>query len=218
MDIPFSDRPGRHERHFRRKTNNDLFPRPILNYSNDDLLEVQRLDHEEIIDFLTELRKIVDQAVQLKPNEESEVVLDMKAALENLYETACRIGDEQENNKSAIYDLMKVIMITVRSHAGGDSKAESELLQEETAREQHFKMLSSKLITDLLDPETLIADDELASVMLSDDEEDVVQALMMFDQSQRLLLANDAMEILKKLGKDQEEGYQKRMLLLAQSD
>ena len=59
MQIPFSEYPGRHERHFRRKIKNPLFPRPINSYSDDDLLEVQRLDHEEIIEFITQLRAYV---------------------------------------------------------------------------------------------------------------------------------------------------------------
>ena len=123
MQIPFSEYPGRHERHFRRKIKNPLFPRPINSYSDDDLLEVQRLDHEEIIEFITQLRAYVEQAVNLKPTEESDKVLDLKAELEKLYETACRVGDQQDNNKSAIRDLLKIIMQTIRQHAAGDSKS-----------------------------------------------------------------------------------------------
>ncbi len=131
MEIPFSERPGRHERHFRRKINNPLFPRPIYEYTDEDLLKVQRLDHEEIVDFLDKLRKLVQQAIALQANTESQVVLDLKAELEKMYETACQLGDRQENNKAAIRDLLKVIMVTVRAHTGGDAKAEAELHQEE---------------------------------------------------------------------------------------
>ena len=214
MDIPFSERPGRHERHFRRKMNSPLFPRPLNDYSNDDLLEVQRLDHEEIVAFLAQLRKLVEQAVALKPNEESEVVLDLKAELEKLYEKACRIGDQQGNNKSAIRDLLKIIMSTVSAHAGGDSKAESELLQEEMARQQHFAMLEYPLVADLLDADSLILEDELAAVMLSEEEGQVTKALEMLEQEQRFLLAEETQDLLQQKGLANDLNFRKRVELI----
>jgi len=217
MEIPFSEYPGRHERHFRRKLNNHLYPRPIDDYSGDELLEVQRLDHEEIVSFLAHLRKLVEQAVALKTNEESEIVLDLKAELEKLYETACLLGDQQANNKSAIRDLLKVIMATIRSHAGGDSKAEQELFQEEMARQQHFAMLEYVLVADLIDPQSLILEDELAAVMLREDEGQVKKALELFDQNQRLLLAQQAQALLEKHDLAENTDYQQRVNLIKSS-
>lgn len=214
MEIPFSERPGRHERHFRRKLKNELFPRPVNEYTNDELLEVQRLDHEEIVACLAQLRKLVEQAVALQENEESDVVLDLKAELEKLYETSCRLGDQQGNNKAAIRDLLKVIMSTVRAHAGGDSKAESELFQEEMARQQHFAMLEYALVADLIDAETLILEDELAAVMLSGEEAQVKKALELLDQDQRLLLVEEAVALLKNRGLEEDTSYQQRVDLI----
>ena len=214
MEIPFSERPGRHERHFKRKIDNPLFPRPLNEYSDDDLLEVQRLDHEEIVSFLGRLKKLVQQAVSLQANEESQVVLDLKAELEKLYETACRLGDQQDNNKAALRDLLKVIMATVRSHAGGDAKAEMELQQEELARQQHFAMLENDLVVDLLDSESLILEDELVAVMLSEDELQVTAALAMLDEEQRLLLAADAVKIAEKNNLADDEKLKRRIGLI----
>jgi hypothetical protein len=216
MQIPFSEYPGRHERHFRRKIKNPLFPRPIDSYSDDDLLEVQRLDHEEIIEFITRLRTYVEQAVNLKPTEESDKVLDLKAELEKLYETACRIGDQQDNNKAAIRDLLKIIMQTIRQHAGGDSKAESEIEQEGLAREQHFAMLDHYLVADLIDPESLIMEDELPAVMLSEDIEQVGLALTLLSEEQRFLLAADAESLAKNLDQKFPQEYQERINLIRQ--
>jgi len=214
MQIPLSERPGRHERHFRRKLDNPFFPRPVNGYTDDELLEVQRLDHEEIIAFLGRLRTLINQAVNLKNNEESQVVLDLKAELETLYETGCHLGDLQGNNKSAIRELLKVIMTTVRAHAGGDSKAENELYQEEMARQQHFAMLEHKLVADLLDPETLILEDELAAVMMSEEEGEVKAALTLLDESQRSLLAQQAMQLLSRQGLDTDESWLRRVDLI----
>lgn len=214
MEIPFSERPGRHERHFKRKINNPLFPRPVNDYTNDELLEVQRLDHEEIVSFLGRLKKLVQQAINLQANEESQVVLDLKAELEKLYETACCLGDQQENNKAAIRDLLKVIMATVRTHAGGDAKAEMELQQEELARQQHFSMLEHDLVVDLLDTDSLILEDELVAVMLCEDEEKVTAALAMLDEEQRLLLARDAIKLTEKNNLADDEKLTRRIGLI----
>ena len=214
MEIPFSEYPGRHERHFRRKLKNSLFPRPLDDYTNDDLLEVQRLDHEEIVAFLAKLRKLVEQAVALKQSEESDVVLDLKAELEKTYETACRLGDQQGNNKSAIRDLLKVIMATVRAHAGEDAKAESELQQEEMARQHHFSLLEYKLVADLIDADSLILEDELAAVMLTEEEGQVKKALELLDENQRRLLAAEALELLSPVTLTSDQGLMQRVEMI----
>lgn len=197
MLIPFSEYPGRHERHYRRKIDNHLFPRPVETVNQDELLEMQRLDHEEIVEFIAELRQHVHKAVELQANEESQVILDLKADLEKLYETACRIGDPQDNNKAAIRDLLNVIMATVQAHAGDDLKAEQELMQEAMARQAHFALLEHPLVADLLDDTSLIGEDELAAVMLGEDEAQVTAALDLLIPEQRLLLAEEAMQLLK---------------------
>jgi len=213
MEIPFSTYPGRHERHFKRKLKNPLFPRPIHEYSNDDLLAVQKLDHEEIIDFLQKLKKLVNQAVNLDAKADSDVVLDLKAELEKQYEIACRLGDQQGNNKAAIRDLLKIIMVTISRHAGGDSKAENELMQEQMAREQHFAMLENALVADLLDPDSVIKEDELPAVMLSEDEQQVRTALTLLSDEHRQLLLSEAGALLIDKGLDNAD-YQQRLEMI----
>ena len=186
--VPFSERPGRHERHFRRKLDNPLFPRPVREWSEDDLLEVQRLDHEELMAFLQSLRRLVRQAVELKPMEETQVILDLKAELEKHYEQACSLADQQEGNKQAIRQLVEVIMGTIRRNAAGDPLAEQELAEEELARRTHFELLEHALVADLLHPDSLIQADELAAVLLTDDEAQVLAAWGLFDEDQRQLL------------------------------
>ena len=213
MEIPFSTYPGRHERHFKRKLKNPLFPRPIHEHGNDDLLAVQKLDHEEIIDFLQKLKKLVNQAVNLDAKADSDVVLDLKAELEKQYETACRLGDQQGNNKAAIRDLLKIIMVTISRHAGGDSKAENELMQEQMAREQHFAMLENALVADLLDPDSVIKEDELPAVMLSEDEQQVRTALTLLSDEHRQLLLSEAGALLIDKGLDNAD-YQQRLEMI----
>lgn len=188
-------------------------PRPLSrDYSKEDLLEVQRLDHEELLQFLTGLREMVQQAVDLKPVEESQVVLDLKAELEKMYETACGLADEQGSNKMAIRQLIAVVMDKIRQGTRGDALAVQELAQEETARTNHFQLLECCLIADLLHPQSLIASDELPAVLLTDPETEVATALALFDPAQLEIICDDATSLLEETGLS--EDYEQRMRLL----
>jgi len=198
MRIPFSEQPGRHERHFRRRLDNPLFPRPLIDPRDDDLLEAQRLDHEELLAFITELRETVQRAVELKPNEESQIILDLKERLDRLYETSAGLCDEQSGNQAAIRQLIAVIMKTVWASAT-DAQAESELEQETSARSSHFELLREPLVADLLHPESPIAEDELVPTLLCESESAVAAALQLFDEDQLSLMVGEAYELLDRL-------------------
>ncbi len=205
VKIAFSERPGRHERHFCRKIDNPLFPRPVIDFSNEELLDVQRQDHEELLAFLQSLRKLVRAAVELKPNEETQIILDLKAELEKHYELACGLADNQSANKQAIAQLIDVIMGTVQRNAAGDSLAEQELAEESLARKTHFDLLESNLVADLLHPHSLIQADELAAVCLSDEEEAVKAALVLFDDEQRQQIYSEMEALLVSHGVSDDE-------------
>lgn len=195
MRIPFSERPGRHERHFRRKLDNALFPKPLIDPSDDDLLEAQRLDHEELLSFITELRETVQQAVELKPNEESQAILNLKERLDRLYEASAGLADDQSGNQAAIRQLIAVIMKTVWA-AATDPQAEQELQQETAARAAHFELLEQPLVADLLHPESPIGEDELIPTLLSESEAAVAAALRLFDEDQLALMVGQAHALL----------------------
>ena len=123
MSIPFSELPGRHERHYKRRLDNPLFREPAT-LNDTDLLNAQRLDHEELLAFITELRATVERALDLKSNEESDVILKLKEDLERLYETSAGLADEQGANQQALSQLLAAVMNTIRSNTTGDSLAE----------------------------------------------------------------------------------------------
>ena len=208
--VSFSERPGRHERHFRRRMH-PLFPRPVTDWGDDELLEVQRLDHEELLEFIASLRGLVRRAVELKPSEETQVVLDLKADLEKHYELACGLADAQGANKQAITELIEVIMRVIRRGAAGDPLAEQELAQEEEARRQHFQLLETPLVADLLHPQTLIERDELVPVLLTDPEEQVAVAWALFDEAQRASILEEGRRLLEAAGQSLGEDEENRL-------
>jgi hypothetical protein len=215
MRVPFSQKPGRHERHFRRRMH-PLFPRPVARLDDEELLEVQRLDHEELLAFIQSLRRLVRKAVELKPNEETQVILDLKAELEKHYEQSCGLADEQGANQQAIASLIKVIMNTIRRSAAGDPLAEQELAEEAAARRRHFELLRAPLVADLLHPETLVEADELVPVLLTDPREQVELALELFDDAQLGEVLEQGRELLLQAGESAGEEARGRLSWLEQ--
>ncbi len=192
MSISFSQRPGRHERHYRRRIGNPLFAGAPAEADDDALLAVQRLDHEELLDFLGELRSTVQRAIDLKPNEGSEEVLELKDTLDRLYETSAGLAEDHGDNQAAIRQLLEVIMRNVERGAAGDPRALDELAQERIAREAHFTLLHSALVADLLHPDSCIGADDLAPSLLSAEAAELDAALQLFDLEQLSQLLADA--------------------------
>jgi len=196
MPVPFSQLPGRHERHYRRKIGNPLFAEGPLQPDEAQLLEMQRLDHEELLAFLGELRQTVQRAVELKPNVGSEVVLELKEQLDRLYEVSAGLADDHGANQAAIKQLLEVIMRNVERGAAGDPQAMDELTQEKVARTAHFELLATPLVADLLHPQSTIAAAELAPSLLSEKEQGLAAALQLFDLGQLSQLFADAQQCL----------------------
>jgi hypothetical protein len=196
MSIPFSQLPGRHERHYRRRIDNPLFPGGPLQLDESALLATQRLDHEELLGFLAELREAVQRAVELRPNESSEVVLELKERLDRLFEVSAGLADDHGGNQDAIRQLLEVIMRNVERGAAGDPRAMDELAQERAARAAHFELLATPLVADLLHPQSTIAAQELAPSLLSEGEQGLAGALQLFDLEQLTQLYADARQCL----------------------
>jgi len=196
MTIALSQLPGRHERHYRRRIENPLFPGDPVKLDEAVLLEMQRLDHEELLAFLAELRETVQRAVDLKPNVGSEVVLELKERLDRLFEVSAGLADDQGGNQSAIQQLLEVIMRNVERGAAGDSQAIDELAQERVARAAHFELLACPMVADLLHPQSAIGAEDLAPSLLSESEQGLAKALQLFDLEQLSQLFADAQQCL----------------------
>jgi hypothetical protein len=195
MLLLHSELPGRHERHLLRKQDNPLFPERQRSISQSELTDAQRLDHEELEAYILGLRRLVGEAVALGPHEQSDVILDLKARLDQAYEAACRLADDQTPNKEAIHKLVEVIMRAVWRGAGNDTLAHQELEQEEAARATHYALLESPLVADLLDPDSLIKGDELLPVLLTAEQAEFEAAVTLFDPGQLRVLCQQGAEL-----------------------
>ncbi len=213
MSLIVSQLPGRHERHLLRKHDNPLFPESEREATPKMLLEAQRLDHEELVEFITGFRALVQRTIQLKPNEESEVILELKEQLDMAYEQASVLGDDQTETKEAIGKLTQVIMNTIRSNAMNDPIALDELKQEQEARAAHYTLLQFPIVADLLHPESLILEHDLAPTLLSEEGQGLQAAMELFDNTQLQILCEDASELLRRLEVEQSVPDQARQRL-----
>ncbi len=203
MRLLFSELPGRHERHLIRKQDNPLFPQAQRQFTQAELTEAQRLDHEELEAYIRDLRGLVGEAVSLGPHEQSDVILELKERLDKSYEQACRLADDQTPNKEAIVRLVAVIMQAVWKGAGNDTLAHQELEQEEQARQLHYELLEYPLVADLLDPESPIKQDELLPVLLSAEKEAFEAAVTLFDPSQLAALCDEGDRFIQSLSENE---------------
>ncbi len=197
--LKFSARPGRRERQLQRRHGNPLFGRPAPRCSREALDRARRLDLEEAQDFERRFLDLVQTAIALKPNEDSSVILELKERLDQSYEEACRLGGEQSRFKDALHQLVAVVMAAVRKSAGDDHRAQQELDQEEAARRTHFSLLEHPLVADLLDPQSVVAAEELVPTLLAEPPAAVPAAEYLYDAAQRDALCRSAARLVSDL-------------------
>jgi hypothetical protein len=202
MDLPFTRSPGRRERHLRRRHENPLFAWPPVQIEPAILLAAQKADHEEMEAFRAAFLSLVQQAVDLAPNIGSENLLGLKEELEQHYEQACGLPQDQEQEKAALGKLIGLVMKTVRKAAGDDPMALRELADEEQARAIHFRLLRQPLVADILHPDTPIGADELLPALLTASARELEAALEIFDGDQLALLCLQGRELLDRLDRE----------------
>ena len=205
MDLPFTDKPGRRERHLRRRHRTPLFAWPPVEVEPEALLAAQKADHEELEAFRDAFRAQVQKAVTLKPNAGSDTVLALKEELEKLYEQACGLPEDHEKEKEALTKLIGLIMKAVRDAAGSDPLAHRELEDGERARAMHFRLLEQPLVVDILHPQSPIGPDELVPTLLSAGEQELEAAMEIFDADQLALLVSRGGDLLAGLDREQAD-------------
>lgn len=194
-----SENPGAHERHLIRRHNNVLFGARQTEVDSDSLQENQKKDHDILQQFMVDFRETVTKAVALKPNEDSEVILEVKDSLDKLYASSVSVADDQTRVRESIEKLLGVVMQSVRKGAGDDAQALQELDQEDAAREANIAFLESKLVADILDPDSPIDNDDLIPTLLCAEKDDLALATQLFDEEQMTYLLGEGETLLNKL-------------------
>lgn len=198
MTLKFSQNPGCRERHLKRCHDNALFGDPSPQSTPEDLEDARREDASKAEQFNADLVVLIQEAVELQSNEDSEVVLRLKERLDQAYELTSGLGGDQSRVKDAIRKLIAAIMRAVRRGAGDDPRAMAELEQEDAARSLHYQLLEHPLVADILAPDTLIGEKELVPSLLSAEPEVLNAALYLFDRPQLESLVAESRALLSR--------------------
>ena len=191
LELPFTHKPGRRERHLRRRHGNPLFSWPPEEVQPERLLAAQAADHAEMEAFREDFRKQVGRAAELQPGAGSEEVLGLKADLERLYEQSFGLPESHTQERQAIRRLIELIMQAVHRSAGADPIAQAELAEAEEARALHFQLIEQPLVADLLSPDSPITPADLTPTLLSAPLAELEMALELFDSAQIAQIAED---------------------------
>jgi hypothetical protein len=192
VELPFTHKPGRRERHLKRRHLNPLFAWPPMMIEPERLLAAQKADHEEMESFQDSFRALVQRAIDLPPETGSDILLTLKASLEQHYEQSFGLPEDHQRERDALGKLIELIMRAIARAAGNDPLAQREMADEQTARATHFRLLEQPLVADLLHPESPIAADELTPTLLSASLPELAAALELFDADQVALIAQEA--------------------------
>ena len=199
MKPNFSRYPGAHERQLIRCADNPLFSSEKRQVIQVEVNQAQRRDTEEAIAFQNDFRALVQRAIDLPPQEDSEVILKLKEDLDHAYERCCSLAGDTRELKSALKKLLDIVMQAVWRGAGNDAEAQINLREEEIARATHFQLLEQTLIADLLRPDASIGPDELVPTLLSESESAVAAAMEIFDADQLAILCQNARNLLQSM-------------------
>jgi hypothetical protein len=195
---------GMYERHLLRRDGNPLFCVPVADYSASEVLQARRRDSEELQRFHQEMREVIQQAIELPVNVESEVILELRGRLDQLYARCSGFGSSCREHKESIRKLIDLVMKAVWQAAADDPHARMELEQEEMARQQHYRLLEYSLVADLLRPDTPIESDELVPSLLLAADDELEAVMWVFEPEQLRQICDEAEALLQQR---QTEGF-----------
>jgi hypothetical protein len=212
----FIEFPGAYERQLQRKHSQpSLFGITQDEITSDMILMARQQDSEEAEKFMNSFRSVVERAVSLKPNEQSDVILKLKEELDQHYQHCCSLQGDMQPIKKALRTLIQAIMNAVRSGAGNDVTAQAKLNEEDTAREEHFRLQELTFITDMMREEKSIPADELALTLITEPMNVVTEALELFQAQDIATLITELHEKFSSLDDETIKPYQDKMEAIA---
>lgn len=172
--------PGAHERHLLRRKDSPLFAPERRVVDAAALAEARRRDQAEREAFEVQFRALLEAAASLKPSEESEVLLGLKARLDQAYTLLASLAGEHEPYRQGLRRLADLLVNAVRRAVANDPLALAELDQEQMAREQHYRLLAFPLVADLSRTDSPLSPEDLPAALLSAPAEELEAALWLF--------------------------------------
>ena len=220
LNLKFSSQPGAHERHLIRAWNNPLFDGLEIEVTEQAIEAAQMRDRLEADRFLESFHSLVERVVSLDAKVESDIMLELKQELDKSYEVCSGLGGEMDEIKSAIRELLEVIVGAIRKGAGDDQQALQNLAEEDLARTLHFELLAYPLVADLLRPDSPVESEALVPSVLSESLDAVPAVMSLFTPDQAQTMHAFGESLLDKLADANEpalEEYRNKLNIMARA-
>jgi len=211
LKLIFLDQPGMHERHLRRRVNNPLFADAAM--SQQDIQAARERDERELEAFMRDFHALARDASALDASADSEVLLALKARLEQNYERCCGQMGRHDEIKQGLNNLIDAIMAAMVRASASDRQALARLEEEIVARKQHFALLSYPLIVDMLRPDSPLGAQDLIPSLLSTNEKEALAAAGLFNEEQRELMCQQGQALLERLAESGTDVTAARQIL-----
>jgi hypothetical protein len=194
----FSPRPGPRERQLQRKLNNPLFAGSAI-ITQQDVDLAQRQDHLAMQAFMEQFRELVQRAVSLEQNVESEAVLLLKARLERQYAVCSGLAGQPVAIREAIRKLIGAISASLRTASRDDPQALEKLDMDEQHTMLHLQLCDHLIVSDILNPDEIIGNNEQIPALLNETEEGLQAALALFPPERIRLMVEESRVLLNKV-------------------
>jgi len=198
MILNFSSQPGPRERQLQRKWNNPLFGISASTITQQNMLTAQRQDQLAMELFMEQFNERVQQLVKLDKNVESEVILLLKAQLEQQYAVCTGLPGQPVAIQDAIKKLIAAISSTLRVTSKDDPHALEKLSNDAEHTRLHLHLCNYLIVSDILNPNEIISNDEQIPTLLNESEDALQAALALFPPERLKLMIEEAKILLKK--------------------
>jgi hypothetical protein len=217
MNPLFSDKPGRRERHLKRKFKNRLFTEDARRVDQAMVNQAREQDEQELLAFSEAYQQVLKTISELSGNVDSQIILDLKDRIDRLYEQVCGLGGNRSQERDGLTRLHRVISQAIREGASADPQALAKLDEEAQAHELHWRLLDQAIVADLLYPDSPINPDEMIPALLSQDADAFAEAVTIFDDAQRQVVLVHARKLLEGTEEDRAlDGARERVRYLEQ--
>jgi hypothetical protein len=199
MNITFSQYPGHHERRLRRMHNNPLFAGAGVSVDAEAVATAAKQDSDDVDEFMTKLRELLQEAVDLPAEVDTDTLVALKERLEKAYSRCVSLAGDQSAVLQALKNLIGRMVDALRDAAGNDPIAEQNLDDEEIARSHFFALHDHVIVADLMRGDSAILPAELAPTLLSEDPAALDAALGLFSAEQLVSLSKQARTLVEEL-------------------
>lgn len=200
MHLNFSTQPGPRERQLQRRHNNPLFgadsPAGCQPISQSQVAQAQQEDRQAAQEFMVQFRELMQRVVALDKNIDSDAILLIKAQLEQQYALCVGMQGDSTAVQAATKKLISTISATLRNASQGDPHALEKLKDDEEHTALHLQMCQHVIVSDILNPDEVIAENELLPSLLGESEDALQAALALFPPERVQAIAEEGKALL----------------------